>query len=236
MFETISTPRSRKPAAGVAVAVALHVGVLGIVVWITHHNTPASIEVVPGPIHPPRPLGSVKAGGPAAPNPHPHHHPPKKRADLVQPVSVQVAPAPEIANEVPDDAEPDEGEYPGPPSGPIGAIGARDGDPDGTGDRGSFAPGPVQFDEGRMTHPRLLWGPDPAYTPQALEREVEGTLLVRCIVDVQGFVRNCRVIKSLPFMDAAVLHALENRRYAPALIDGRPVEVDYTFRIHISLP
>ncbi len=87
-----------------------------------------------------------------------------------------------------------------------------------------------------MTPPKQLSGPDPAYTPQALEREVEGTMLVKCIVTEQGMVHGCRILKSLPFMDAAVIQALERRRYTPALIDGRPVEVEYLFRLQLKLP
>ena len=61
-------------------------------------------------------------------------------------------------------------------------------------------------------------------------------MLVKCIVSVQGQVRNCRVIKSLPFMDKAVIEALEKRRYSPALLHGQPIEVDYTFKITLALP
>jgi len=49
-------------------------------------------------------------------------------------------------------------------------------------------------------------------------------------------VRNCRVLKSLPFMDRAVVEALEHRRYTPALLRGQPIEVDYTFKIKLTLP
>jgi protein TonB len=87
-----------------------------------------------------------------------------------------------------------------------------------------------------MTPPQVLAGPNPEYTPQALEREVEGTMVVKCVVSTQGVVRNCRVLKSLPFMDRAVITALEQRRYSPALLHGQPIEVDYTFKIKLSLP
>jgi hypothetical protein len=38
-------------------------------------------------------------------------------------------------------------------------------------------------------------------------------------------------------MDRAVVEALEHRRYAPATVgNGRPIEVEYTFRIRLELP
>ena len=62
--------------------------------------------------------------------------------------------------------------------------------------------GPKQFDA-TMTPPAVVAGPPLEYTQQALEREVEGTMLVRCIVRVDGTVHDCRVLKSVPFMDRA---------------------------------
>jgi protein TonB len=49
-------------------------------------------------------------------------------------------------------------------------------------------------------------------------------------------VYGCRVVKSLPFMDRAVLEALERRRYSPATLGGKPIEVDYTFKLTLRLP
>lgn len=97
-------------------------------------------------------------------------------------------------------------------------------------------PAPLPFDASRMTPPRLLSGPDPAYTEEALEREVEGAMRVACVVTASGGVRGCRVLQGLPFMDRAVVEALERRRYAPAQLDGRPVETDFIFVVRLRLP
>ncbi|MGE5047844.1 MAG: energy transducer TonB [Deltaproteobacteria bacterium] len=86
-----------------------------------------------------------------------------------------------------------------------------------------------------MTPPRRLSGPDPKYTLQALEHQVEGTMLVRCVLTVQGIVHDCHVLRSLPFMDRAVIEALEQRRYTPALENGKPVEVAYVFVVKLRL-
>jgi len=87
-----------------------------------------------------------------------------------------------------------------------------------------------------MTHPRFVSGPSPQYTEKALEREVQGTMIVRCVVTSEGKVFGCRVLKSLPFMDRAVIEALERRRYKPAMLGGRAVEVNYNFKITLRLP
>jgi protein TonB len=88
---------------------------------------------------------------------------------------------------------------------------------------------------GRMVPPRFLSGPSPSYTQKALEREVQGLMEVRCVVAVDGRVRECRVLRSLPFMDRAVIDALEQRRYVPATLGGEPVDVYYRFRLPFRL-
>ena len=93
----------------------------------------------------------------------------------------------------------------------------------------------MEFDE-RMSPPEKLGGPDPVYSEKALEREVQGTMVVRCVVTTEGKVFGCRVLKSLPFMDRAVIDALERRRYKPATLGGRAVEVNYNFKITLRLP
>lgn len=99
------------------------------------------------------------------------------------------------------------------------------------------APSPRQeFDEATMKRPVSVSGPDPGYTKKALEREVEGLMIVKCVVTLEGRVQNCQVLKSLPFMDAAVVSALERRRYKPATLNGTPIEVDYVFRLNLRLP
>ena len=93
----------------------------------------------------------------------------------------------------------------------------------------------VEFNES-MTAPAMLSGPAPEYTADALERRVEGAMQIRCVVTSEGEVRGCKVLKGLPFMNAAVIEALERRKYKPALVKGKPVAVYYTFNLRLKLP
>jgi periplasmic protein TonB len=93
----------------------------------------------------------------------------------------------------------------------------------------------IEFNDA-MTPPAMISGPSPQYTQKALDREVQGVMIVKCVITLEGVVRECRVLQGLPFMDRAVVEALERRRYRPALLQGRPVEVDYTFKIRLRLP
>src|SRR5512140_3409591 len=93
----------------------------------------------------------------------------------------------------------------------------------------------VEFND-KMTPPAMLSGPAPEYTADAVERRVEGAMEVRCVVTSEGQVRACKVIKGLPFMNGAVIEALERRKYKPALAQGKPVAVYYTFNLRLKLP
>jgi len=94
---------------------------------------------------------------------------------------------------------------------------------------------PIDYSDD-LTPPVLVSGPSLEYTPMALEKRVEGTMAIRCVITVDGTVHGCRVVKSLPFMDRAAITALERRKYKPALRAGQPVDVYYTFTITLTLP
>jgi TonB family protein len=93
----------------------------------------------------------------------------------------------------------------------------------------------VEFDPG-MTAPAMISGPAPEYTSEAIERGIEGSMQVRCVVTVAGEVRGCKVLKGLAFMNSAAVEALQRRKYKPALAQGKPVDVFYTFNIRLKLP
>ena len=94
--------------------------------------------------------------------------------------------------------------------------------------------GRVQFEAG-MTAPTFISGPDPEYTQRAIDHEVEGTVEAKCVITVEGGVRECRIVRGVPFMDQAVIDALEHRKYTPALLQGKPVEVEFPFKIQLKL-
>jgi protein TonB len=87
-----------------------------------------------------------------------------------------------------------------------------------------------------MTRPEKLSGPTPQYTREALEAHVQGLMIVKCVITIEGKVEKCRIIKPLPHMEQSVLDALYAQRYKPVTFQGRAVQVDYTFNIKLSLP
>jgi protein TonB len=65
---------------------------------------------------------------------------------------------------------------------------------------------------------------------------VEGTLIAKCFITVEGTARNCRILKHLPFMDEAAIGFLERCRYSPATYRGKPIEGDMAFSLRLRLP
>ena len=97
-------------------------------------------------------------------------------------------------------------------------------------------PGRPEFNADTMTRPVFVSGPEPTYTQRAMEQDVAGLMVVKCVLTVEGAVRDCRVLKGLPHMDSAVVDALEHRRYKPATQNGKPVEIEYIFKVNLKVP
>jgi len=88
-----------------------------------------------------------------------------------------------------------------------------------------------------MTRPVLIERAKPvSYTSQALLARVEGTMIVRCIITAEGHVEKCVVLKTLPFLEQAVLESLYSSRYSPVTYQGKPVAVGYTFSVKLVPP
>jgi TonB family protein len=92
------------------------------------------------------------------------------------------------------------------------------------------------FDGSQMERPKMLSGRDPVYTQEAVAACVEGTMIARCVINTEGAVTNCRVIKTLPHLERVAVDALQSRRYSPVLFKGAPVNVTYVFNIKFVLP
>ena len=200
--------------------------------------------VSPRPAPAPPPLGARPA---AAPTPKVERRVVHRASEaIVQPRAAPVQP-PDAPVEPPAPA-------PAQPSAPPDAVpGAGEGDPRGSpgaqgdgapGSTGTF-PGPgagagpgevVTFGEG-MTRPVM----DPANTPvrytrEALEAKVQGLMLLKCVITLEGALTRCRVVKGLPHMDQAVLDTVSSWRVTPVTFQGRPVVVEYVIPVRLVIP
>ncbi len=86
--------------------------------------------------------------------------------------------------------------------------------------------------------PGVLKQIQPPYPREAKSRRIEGLVLVRIIIGIDGRVEpeHTRVIRSIPELDAAAVSAVSQWRFSPALgRQGRPVRVIVDIPFQFSL-
>lgn len=68
--------------------------------------------------------------------------------------------------------------------------------------------------------PRIISQVNPMYPTDAFIKNIEGTVLVEAIVDIDGRVVNPRIVRSIPILDAAALACVRQWVFAPARHHG----------------
>ncbi len=86
-----------------------------------------------------------------------------------------------------------------------------------------------------MSRPSRISGSDPVYSKKAREAKVEGTVLVKCVIETSGSLSHCELVKTLPFMSLEILTAVSAWRFTPVMFAGKPIRVIYTIPIRLRL-
>lgn len=73
------------------------------------------------------------------------------------------------------------------------------------------------------------------YPTAAREAKIEGEVIVKVIIQVDGTVTFVKFHKSDPNFDEAVRTLLQRQRYHPAVLDGKPIAVYQNLRFPFSL-
>jgi TonB family protein len=90
--------------------------------------------------------------------------------------------------------------------------------------------------EAQLTAPQVLCQSQPHYTEEAVAARVQGQAIIKCILTPEGSTKKCRVLKTLPLLEEALLNHLYDTRFKPATFQGEPVQIDYTFTLNFQLP
>lgn len=86
------------------------------------------------------------------------------------------------------------------------------------------------------TPPRVLQTAPAAYTPEAMQKGIEGKVLLSVDIDDHGVPRRARVLRSLdPGLDRKAIESLAGWRFSPATEDGRPVAFTANVEVNFSL-
>jgi periplasmic protein TonB len=236
---------------GTSVSVLLHAAIFAVALYLSGRvgNSAEILSEVkfissrPAPPPPPPP----PPGGAAQQQPKPEKPVEKKvvkKPDTIvtpKEIPVEKPPEAEPAPEPEPAAGPPEGQKDGQEGGQVGGqvggqIGGQLGGQLGGQVGGQLGSDVLAFGEG-MTRPvadarnRRI-----EYTREALEAHIEGTMLVRCVITVEGEVKNCRVVKPLPHMEKQVMDTIHSWRFTPVTYGGKPVSVDYVIPIRLVLP
>jgi TonB family protein len=85
------------------------------------------------------------------------------------------------------------------------------------------------FDPKSMTRPERISGDDPGYPDAGVEDAVDPRAIVRCVIGADGSLSDIVIVKHLPNTDELILATMPKWRFRPALYQGKPVSVRYTF-------
>jgi TonB family protein len=87
-----------------------------------------------------------------------------------------------------------------------------------------------------VTAPVPVLTADPPYTDDAQGRKIQGTVMLRIIVDNNGLPQNVEVIRPLGYgLDQNAVETIRQYRFKPALKDGKPVAAYMTIAINFRL-
>lgn len=184
---------------------------------------------------PPPPPAAPPAGRPAAREQTVAPRPPQPIAQPEERPQETPDPSPEpAASEIPVGEETVGSDAPGIPGGtdpngsPDGVPGALPGGP-----AGSILPAAVAEDQpipvgGAVLKPEIIPGTrvKPLYTEAARRARLTGTVVLEAIIDARGNVTAVRVVKPLSLgLDQEAVRAVQQWKFRPATLHGRPVAV-----------
>jgi TonB family protein len=87
-----------------------------------------------------------------------------------------------------------------------------------------------------VSQPRVIYKQEPAYTPEAKDQKIEGTVTLQVVIAATGYAEDIHVIKSLdPGLDQNAITAVSNWQFKPGMKNGQPVAVYATIQLNFHL-
>ena len=89
---------------------------------------------------------------------------------------------------------------------------------------------------GSVSAPEIVFKVDPEYSEQARKAKYQGTVVLRCIVQKDGTVRDIKIMQSLGLgLDEKAVDAVKQWKFRPGMRRGEAVDVtadiEVTFRL-----
>jgi protein TonB len=95
-------------------------------------------------------------------------------------------------------------------------------------------PGEATASSTKLTRPQLVCAPSVRMTKAAAEHNVSGLTLTKCVLDTDGSLCDCHLVRTLPWMDEAILDALDMTRFTPATFEGHAIRVEFILPIRVG--
>jgi len=243
MFDLITGKTAHMPRRGRAATLlssVLHAGVLGAIVIVPIMFATNTLPQMPT-------MMAFVAAPPAPPAPPPPPPPPRAQDSVAKPAPSNPSAAPVAAPSRIDpepvgvpanhDAGAIGGVEGGLPGGVVGGVGGglSEAPPPPAPPPPAAPLEPVRIG-GEIRPPTLLHRVEPAYPDLALRAHVDGTVILEAVIDIAGGVQSVQVLRSVPLLDKAAIDAVEQWRYAPTILDGRPVPVKLTVVLTFKIP
>jgi len=92
----------------------------------------------------------------------------------------------------------------------------------------------VRISQG-VTKGLLVHRVEPAYPTLAKAARVQGEVVLKAVIDVNGSIQNLQLVSGHPMLVPAAITAVQQWRYKPYLLNGQPVEVETTITVIFSL-
>ncbi len=89
---------------------------------------------------------------------------------------------------------------------------------------------------GEVTKPVKIHAPQPQYTEIARKARIQGIVIVQAVIDKKGDVTDVKVLKQLPLgLTEASVEAIQQWKFKPATLRGKPVDVYYNLTVSFYL-
>jgi periplasmic protein TonB len=88
---------------------------------------------------------------------------------------------------------------------------------------------------GSIRQPQKIHHVAPVYPEIARSARVSGIVILEALLAEDGTVRDVRVLRSVPLLDAAAVAAVREWRFTPTLLNGTPVPVVMTVTVAFNL-
>jgi len=248
MFETsvirVQARSANRRVGLLTLSVAAHAAVITAIVAagvasVNMPNQAPNQMTIPFIEHLPPALGTPDAK-PAQPKPAATQPPQTQRVPAPQTVvapNVIPATVPQAASSGTDPQTIGSGENNGPAGVPWGSPEGVDPDgPPATTTTVAEPSGPLVAGVGDVKAPIVLKRVSPPYPPLAVKAHLNGFVIVECIIDRTGIIRDAKVVKSSSAMfEQPALDAVQQWKFAPGTLRDRPVDTIFDLTVTFTI-